>query len=85
MSSHCRGETASRDGLVEVGLKMAKVLAKMRIRHHEEIIDEITDYCKQGRKLKNKLINKLGEEDSVREGFSRVLLSLGMLQSEIEE
>lgn len=74
-----------RNGLVEVGLELTRALTKVQIQRHEEALEEIEAYYDRGRELEKKLKEDLGSEDPVRDGFSKVMLSLEMLKSEIEE
>lgn len=75
----------SRDGLIEIGLKLLKAFVQVQIQRHEEVLEQIEAYYERGQKLEEKLQEDLGSEDPVRDGFSRVMLSLEMLQSQIEE
>lgn len=75
----------SRDGLVEVGPKLLKAFAQVQIQRHQEVLEEIESYHEKGLELEGKLTETLGDEDPVRDGFSRVMLSLRRLRDEIAD
>jgi len=75
----------ARDDLLELGIHLLQLLKEKQTEKHEALLQDINDFYQQGRELENKIRDELGTGDPVRDGFSRVMLSLETLIGEMEE
>ncbi len=77
---------APRDALVEYSIqRLMPVIEEEREKHlkHKKILDEITEYHKQGEKILRKSKDLLGEDDPVHNSFQNAMTVLKSAKSRI--
>ncbi|MBW2616979.1 MAG: hypothetical protein JRD02_12510 [Deltaproteobacteria bacterium] len=82
-----RNLDAPRDALVEYSIqRLMPVIEEEREKHlkHKKILDEITEYLKQGKKILKKSSELLGEDDPVYDRFENAMTVLNNAHSSIE-
>lgn len=78
---------APRDALVEYSIqRLMPVIADEREKHvkHKKILDEITEYQKQGEEILKKSRDLLGIDDPVHDTFQNAMTALNSAHSSIE-
>ena len=67
-----------RDNLVELGIRLAKLLAEKHRERQKEMLEKLEEFFEDGKDLIDKMESKLGKDDPLVRG-------LGRTQSELED